>query len=346
MYFSTEQAYQHKKALYHSCHETARQIMSARTSAQTKMKARAIRQTESWHEVKSEVMWNLLEIKSKQCVEFREALIQTKGHRLIHNVDTDSYWGCGPDMLGMNMMGVLLEELREQIPSNINGSNSPRNSKNNIREYNVVESPTPTQVLKIKHPSPKCPPKSNAGAKANLNVPKQTVDEPPILIIGNSNARQMCKILGCHLHNTQSYCYPGGSIDYITSRIRFLSSSREPSHVILMVGDIEAANGLHPETIANKLECLVQETRRIFPWSRIIIVGLAQAGHPQRRHIINCVNKMMKCLAANFRNLNYASNHQSRLRDNIHLTRSSKTALCKSIAHIIKNPHLDYLQKF
>ena len=340
-YISTEQAYQHQKAVYHKCSRVARQILSARTSAQSKAKSKAVPQIDSWHEIKAEIMASLLVAKAQQNEQFRKTLIDTKGRKLVHNIDTDSYWGCGPDLQGTNILGILLEELRERLITNdITLGTSPKPKEATLSpDRDVVEplkedeSPTPPSTLKLEDPPTNSPTALNA-------------ETPPVLIIGNSNARQMCGLLGLHDLNAMSYCYPGGSIDYIRSRVAYMSPSPDPSHIILMAGDIEAAKGLHPETIADKLDRLVNETRRVFPMSEIILISLTVAGHTRRRQTINAVNRLMHSIAAEFRRISIVTNNRSKLQDNIHLTKTSKTTLCRMIVDSIQNPHREFLKKF
>jgi ribA/ribD-fused uncharacterized protein len=114
-YISAEQAYQHQMALFHARSDIAHRIMTARTSAQTKRISKSVRKCVQWQECKTEIMAEILLSKAKQNEKFRHTLLKTHGKSLIHNIDTDSFWGCGPDFEGQNMMGVLLEELRANL---------------------------------------------------------------------------------------------------------------------------------------------------------------------------------------------------------------------------------------
>jgi hypothetical protein len=113
-----------------------------------------------------------------------------------------------------------------------------------------------------------------------------------------------------------------------------------------MAGDIEAANGMHPKIINLKLEALVKEIRRIYPWSRLVLVGLTPTGSPSRFQAVRFVNAFMQHISDNERLLHYISNKDSKLRDNIHLTMTTKMTLCKSIASIITKPFLHAVRRF
>jgi ribA/ribD-fused uncharacterized protein len=112
---SAEHAYQHSMALFHSRPDVAYRILTAHTPAQAKRFSKVIKQCEQWHEAKPAIMSEILLAKANQCLAFKEKLLETDNKKLIHNIDTDSYWGCGRDLQGTNMMGKLLEELRCNI---------------------------------------------------------------------------------------------------------------------------------------------------------------------------------------------------------------------------------------
>ena len=61
-------------------------------------------------------MKGILEAKWQQSDVFRQTLTQIMDRDLIHNVETDDFWGCGEDGLGANVLGILLEELHESPP--------------------------------------------------------------------------------------------------------------------------------------------------------------------------------------------------------------------------------------
>ena len=113
-----------------------------------------------------------------------------------------------------------------------------------------------------------------------------------------------------------------------------------------MAGDIEAANGLHPITINRQFECLFKEVRRVYPWTRVILVGLTMTGNQQMCTAILRLNALMQHIAIRERLVNFVINHEAKLKDTIHLTESSKMNLCRFVATVIKKPHLDFTQKF
>ena len=48
--------------------------------------------------------------------EVRALLESTGSKLLVENSPKDSYWGCGADGKGKNMLGQVLMEIREQLP--------------------------------------------------------------------------------------------------------------------------------------------------------------------------------------------------------------------------------------
>ena len=113
-----------------------------------------------------------------------------------------------------------------------------------------------------------------------------------------------------------------------------------------MAGDIEAANAMSPNQINSQYERVVRELQRVYPWSRIILVGLTIVGNLQRRQSIQRVNALMQHLALNERMISYLDNNNSKLQDNIHLSYASKMMLGRRIASIVKKPYLDSIQRF
>ena len=68
-----------------------------------------------WEEVKADVMRTALRAKFTQNEHLREKLIATGDAVLIENSQKDYYWGIGKDDTGINMLGNLLMELREEL---------------------------------------------------------------------------------------------------------------------------------------------------------------------------------------------------------------------------------------
>jgi len=140
--------------------------------------------------------------------------------------------------------------------------------------------------------------------------------------------------------NACGYALPGGSIAHITSRIRHMKPSIDPQFVMLMAGDIEAVDRKPAETICTRYEHLLKETRRSFPWSRIVLSGLPQTGNIHRQNTIRKVNSYLEAVALDERLVEFACNANAKLRDNVHLANSSKEKLCYAVSKIVKKVFL------
>ena len=66
-----------------------------------------------WQEIKNDVMFKALYHKFTQHSALARMLLQTGDKELIEDSPYDSYWGCGRDKQGMNMLGKLLMRLRK-----------------------------------------------------------------------------------------------------------------------------------------------------------------------------------------------------------------------------------------
>ncbi len=69
----------------------------------------------NWSKIKVERMKSVLIQKFTQHSDLKEKLIDTKDSILIEESNIDSYWGCGKNGKGKNMLGVLLMEVREEL---------------------------------------------------------------------------------------------------------------------------------------------------------------------------------------------------------------------------------------
>ena len=70
---------------------------------------------DEWDAKKDKVMKDIVKAKFEQNINLREMLLGTYPHPLIENSPIDSYWGCGADGKGKNMLGKILMEVREEI---------------------------------------------------------------------------------------------------------------------------------------------------------------------------------------------------------------------------------------
>ena len=76
---------------------------------------RGVQIRSDWEEIKDDVMRRAVYAKFSQHPKLLEILKQTKSHMLIERSPTDSYWGCGRDGTGKNMLGRILVETRTML---------------------------------------------------------------------------------------------------------------------------------------------------------------------------------------------------------------------------------------
>ena len=113
---SVEHAFQYLLAMNQNRKDLASTVMRCKTGAQAKHACKGITGNQIWQDTKVELMKELLQCKYRQSLEFRQALDKTGTKTLIHNVENDSFWGCGEDGDGQNILGKLIEELRRCPP--------------------------------------------------------------------------------------------------------------------------------------------------------------------------------------------------------------------------------------
>lgn len=71
-----------------------------------------------WENVKLEVMRTALRLKFSNNLVLVDLLLSTGNEELIEQTTDDYFWGSGSDGRGLNMLGKLLMELREEYRSN------------------------------------------------------------------------------------------------------------------------------------------------------------------------------------------------------------------------------------
>lgn len=303
---SAEHVYQWKCAIFHKELILANKISHARTASQAKRLSHSIRRSAAWHGCKTDIMRSILLQKVKHSPRFKAGLLSTAGKKLIHNVESDNFWGCGVDLQGSNVLGSLLEDLREQLTLDQSTATTP-------------SLPTPPPVRPAYAPQPSPPSKKR------------------VVVIGNSNARGISQELLDRGVDAVGFVYPGGTLQRLTTRVKETASSASHTDaVVIMAGDIEAKDCVPADNIVARYQHLIAEVKHSYPLTRVLLSGLPQAGDTERRQILNAVNHQLQIVAANDRLLTFVDNHNATLRDSIHLTRSAKSKLCMSFATCVK----------
>ena len=68
-----------------------------------------------WEAVKDDIMREAVTAKFDQHDSLRELLLSTGYAHLVEHTRNDSYWADGGDGSGLNMLGVILMEVREKL---------------------------------------------------------------------------------------------------------------------------------------------------------------------------------------------------------------------------------------
>lgn len=68
-----------------------------------------------WEERKRKVMKKATRAKFTQHQHLKELLIATQGYPLVQLKPNDACWGTGPGANGRNLLGVILQEIRDEL---------------------------------------------------------------------------------------------------------------------------------------------------------------------------------------------------------------------------------------
>lgn len=111
---TSEHYFQAQKFVNTPHEEEVRLALTAREAAEMgRDRQRPLRL--DWEVVKDDVMREVLCAKFTQHPDLTEKLLATGDAILIEHTKNDKYWGDGGDGSGVNMLGRLLMEIREQI---------------------------------------------------------------------------------------------------------------------------------------------------------------------------------------------------------------------------------------
>lgn len=114
-YASSEHLFQALKTL---SEEEREWVRSASTPAEAKRRGKKVKKQKNWHNIRKGVMKDVLRLKFGQNPELATKLKATQNATLIEgNWWGDTDWGVC-DGIGDNMLGKLLEEVREELKEN------------------------------------------------------------------------------------------------------------------------------------------------------------------------------------------------------------------------------------
>lgn len=113
---TVEHAYQAAKFSDTAIAEAIHQATSAHATKQI-AKANIDKVRTDWHDIKLDVMEDLLRAKLTQHSYIRERLLATGDAKIVEDSPKDSFWGRGPNGRGLNHLGKLWMKLREELRS-------------------------------------------------------------------------------------------------------------------------------------------------------------------------------------------------------------------------------------
>ena len=196
-YSSSEQAYQHTKALFHGAKQLAKDIMHEGNPVGIKDLGRKIHESKAWSEQKVDIMYEILNAKAACSVEFRLALKEEDPQVTFVEAVYDSFWGSGLPYLetcstsagkwpGANMMGKSLSKIRgnlQSIPEPKHAHAVPNREKPQSPLAAQAMSPGPRQEPKHTHTvpnreRPQSPLAAQAMSPGPRQVPKHTHTVP------------------------------------------------------------------------------------------------------------------------------------------------------------------------
>lgn len=118
MYWSTSEHYFQAQKFIGTFHvEQIRLIKTPKDAAKMgRERSRPLRQ--DWEKVKDDMMRKAVRRKFETHHDIRQILLATDNQEIVENSPIDSYWGCGSDGSGKNMLGIILMEVREILRYN------------------------------------------------------------------------------------------------------------------------------------------------------------------------------------------------------------------------------------
>ena len=111
---TSEHYFQAQKFLDEAYRERIRIARDPKTAAKLG-RSRAYPLRSDWEEIKDGVMRRAVLQKFRTHPEIRKLLLSTGDEEIVENAPGDYYWGCGADGSGKNMLGKILQEVRETL---------------------------------------------------------------------------------------------------------------------------------------------------------------------------------------------------------------------------------------
>ena len=97
--------------------EIEKQIIECHSAydAQRIARENADKQLENWHDIKVDVMEQLVRAKLAQYPYIKKKLLETKDYKICEDSPKDAFWGIGPNRDGRNELGKIWMKLRDEL---------------------------------------------------------------------------------------------------------------------------------------------------------------------------------------------------------------------------------------
>lgn len=111
---TTEHYFQAQKFEDRAYRERIRAASSATIAARLG-RSRKVPIRSDWEEVKDEIMYRVVLAKFSAHAELKALLLSTGEEEIVEQTTRDTYWGCGADGTGKNMLGKILMRVRSEL---------------------------------------------------------------------------------------------------------------------------------------------------------------------------------------------------------------------------------------
>ena len=157
VFYSSEHAYQYQKMAHIGNEKLANEVLQAQTPRDAKNIANCVPsdKLQDWHNIKLDVMKEILVAKVKSCDKYRNALLGSGSNCLIEGT-MDLYWGCRQTaylasithpyyLPGQNWLGSIHSDIRHQVVHGQLPRNGP--SRQPIRSTTPLCKPTDNPLV-------------------------------------------------------------------------------------------------------------------------------------------------------------------------------------------------------
>ena len=300
-YCSAEQAYQHKKAMFHidktrnekdkqELRKISHDIMDTEDPYKIMSIAKQIKPNQEWQTTKRYIMEEVLQAKAAQCNAYKDYLLLTERKSYIEDT-AHLTWGRGkPNKPGNNLLGLLHEKIRGEVFVNditekaINigikvpdsppfkgydtTPQKPRVYQNPPQEHpQVLTIPAKqTQQVPRKLNPPNQPKLEKSKPLSATSQPESTV-KPQVLLVGDSMVSHVQLNIPAKV-----VAHRSATVEDIEQKINQYVTP-ETKDIFLLVG----TNNIpyeSPQLIVNKYNSLIRRVKSATPHSNVYVLGI------------------------------------------------------------------------